>query len=208
MARPRRISDEQILSATRRCVVAHGARVSLDVIAAELGVTSPALLKRFGTREAVLLNALRPASHAAWIDLLVEGPTVEPLEAQLRRLFAQMYDFLKEAIPCMSALRESGIDLERFGKPEVPVKGIKALQAWLAAASERGMISACETEPAAYAILGALQSRAFIAHITQRPETVRSERKYIEDLARFFTRALVAAEAAPPLPRKTSSPRR
>ena len=60
MGRPRQITDEQILDTTRTCVLEHGAQVSLDVVAERLGVTAPALLKRFGCRQELMVNALRP----------------------------------------------------------------------------------------------------------------------------------------------------
>ena len=67
MARPRLITDEQILTTMRSCVLEHGAQVSLDVVAQQLGVTSPALLKRFGSLEALMLEALRPPEDPAFI---------------------------------------------------------------------------------------------------------------------------------------------
>lgn len=67
MARPRQISDEQILTTMCSCVLSHGPQVSLDLVAKELGVTGPALLKRFGTREELMLRALRPPEVPAFL---------------------------------------------------------------------------------------------------------------------------------------------
>ena len=60
MARPRLITDEQILQTMRASVLEHGPAVSLDLVAEKLKVTGPALLKRFGTRQALMIEALKP----------------------------------------------------------------------------------------------------------------------------------------------------
>jgi len=59
MARPRLITDEQILTTMRSCVLELGSHVSLDLVADKLGVTAPALLKRFGNRQELLLQWAR-----------------------------------------------------------------------------------------------------------------------------------------------------
>ncbi len=47
-----------------------------------------------------------------------------------------------------------------------------------------------ETESAAFAMLGALHHRAFLAHLLQRPFSARVQRTYVADLARLFARSL------------------
>src|SRR5687768_8372984 len=105
MARPRQISDDQILETTRRLVLSRGPQISLDAIAGELGVTGPALLKRFGTREAMMIAALSPPQDSEWIEAARNGPNEQPLEAQLLEIFTAMAAFMKGVVPCMSALR-------------------------------------------------------------------------------------------------------
>src|SRR5690349_11651092 len=147
MARPRQISDEQILETTRRLVLARGPQISLDAVASELGVTGPALLKRFGTREAVMIAALAPPMDAPWIETARKGPNDQPLEAQLLEMFTEMAAFMKGVVPCMSALRESGIPMERvFPKGKFPVEGFQALQGWLTRARERGLVEVADPE--------------------------------------------------------------
>lgn len=192
MARPRLITDEQILSTMRTCVLEHGAGVSLDVVAHKLGVTSPALLKRFGNREGLMVAALKPPENPAWVARFAKGPDDRTLEAQLTELFQALWDFFDETIPCIAALRESGIPHERiFGeKKHAAVGAIKAIASWVGQAHERGLVEADAPEAVATAILGSLQVRAFTAHVAKTHFTARSNREYLDDLVHLFTRAL------------------
>ncbi len=193
MARPRQISDAQILATMRSSVISHGPNVPLDTVAARLGVTAPALLKRFGNRETLMLEALRPRPKPEWIEALLKGPNEAPLEAQLIEIFTQVHEFLSEAIPCMSALRESGISHSKiFASPSMPTTCVKAIEHWLEAARAKGLVLAPETETAAVAMFGAIQSRAFLSHVAQHDFSVRSQKRHLVELASFFGRALTA----------------
>lgn len=198
MARPRQVSDQQILEAMRSAVLLHGPAVPLESVASALGVTAPALLKRFGSRQELLLRALLPPERPEWVEVLDRGPSDEPLEAQMRAVFGRISAFMTDIVPRITALRESGIAGHQcFGPHRGPEVGLRALQRWLAAARARGLVTASETESAAYAMLGALQMRAFVAHVGRRALTPSGERKYVADLAALFARTLTPAGASP-----------
>ena len=192
MARPRQITDEQILTTMRSCVLERGAGVSLDVVAERLGVTSPALLKRFGSRVELMLKALQPPDAPPWMARFDLGPDNRPLEVQLAEHFQRMWDFFTEVIPCVSALRESGVPHEKIfeGKRNAPIHGIRAISHWLEKASGARLIETDAPESVATAMLGALQTRAFTAHVAKVHYSTRSNREYLDDLVQLFTRAL------------------
>lgn len=192
MARPRLITDEQILSTTRATVLERGPGVSLDVVAERLGVTAPALLKRFGNRGELMLAALKPPDRPEWIDAFLKGPDGRPLDVQLTEHFARLWDYFQQTLPCISALRESGISHEKIFDPKTngPAVAIKAIASWVGQAQERGLVAAEAPESVATAMLGALQVRAFTAHVAKVQFTARSNREYLDDLVHLFTRAL------------------
>ena len=192
MARPRLITDEQILTTMRSCVLERGAGVSLDVVAEQLGVTSPALLKRFGSRVELMLKALQPPDAPPWMATFDLGPDSRPLEAQLTEHFQRLWDFFTEVIPCVSALRESGVPHEKIfeGKRNAPFHAIRAISHWLEKANTAGLIQTDAPESVATAILGALQTRAFTSHVAKVHYSTRSNREYLDDLVQLFTRAL------------------
>ncbi len=192
MARPQKITDQQILDAMRKAVLARGPAVPLDQVAASLGVTGPALLKRFGNRQNLLVQALLPPENPAWRVEAMKGPTDEPFEEQLLRLFRQISGFMSELVPCMSALRESGIQLDpsKFADDRGPRGAVRVLREWLEAARRKGLIDTVETETAAFSMLGALQLRAFLSHIAKEEFSPASQDKYLAELAGLVTRAL------------------
>jgi AcrR family transcriptional regulator len=205
MARPRLITDEQILTTMRACVLERGAMVSLDVVAERLGVTSPALLKRFGNRQELMLKALLPPESPTWMAEFDRGPDERPLEEQLAEHFDRIWAFFEDVIPCVSALRESGVPHEKLfeGKRNAPVHSIRAVSRWLDKARDAGLIDTEACESVATAIIGALQTRAFTAHVAKVQYSTRSNREYLGDLVQLFTRAL---SPAPKARRRTAFP--
>ncbi len=200
MARPRLISDEQILRATRECVLKRGPNVSVDAIAEQLGVTGPALLKRFGNREELFIKALMPEAGLTWFRRFQDEPDARPIEAQLRAHLEAMWTFFVEMIPCITALRESGIPQQRIwdGKRDAPLQAVRLLADWLARAEAGGLIVVGAPEAVASALIGAVQHRVFLSYMVMRSEGPRAKRDFLDELTRFFGRAL--APAAPPRP--------
>src|SRR5262249_48956528 len=120
MTRPRQVTSEAILDAARACAVERGPSVSLEVIAERLGVTPPALLKRFGSRGAMMIAALRTVEQPSWVEGLAKGPADGTLEEQLRALFSQILEFFSSEAARMSALCESRIPIHRIFDAERP----------------------------------------------------------------------------------------
>ena len=201
MARPRQITDEQILATMRACVLQHGPAVSLDLVAEKLNVTSPALIKRFGTRRALMIAALKPSDDNAWTRILAKGPDARPLLAQLEEVVGAFLEAFHEAMPCMHALRESGIPMnEIFDRREdpPPVRAIRQLAKWLGDAHALGVVrDDGDHETAATALVGAVSTRTFTAHLTQTPWSAREQREYGRQLAELFTRALSPVSRTP-----------
>jgi AcrR family transcriptional regulator len=195
MARPRLISDEQILAVMRAAVLERGPHVSLDAVAERLGVTGPALLKRFGSRRALMLAALRPPDHQRLTEALLRDLDARSLGPQLGEVLGALLEFVAEALPCIAALRESGIPHDEVfaERRDMPVRIVKQLCRWLERARERGLVEGDGLEVAATAMLGAVQTRVFAAHLAKQQLTARHRRAYLGDLTHFFTRALSPA---------------
>lgn len=194
MARPRQVTDEQILQTMRACVLQHGPAVSLDLVAEKLNVTSPALIKRFGTRRALMIAALKPPDDNAWTRYLAKGPDARPLVQQLEDVLAAFAEAFHEAMPCMHALRESGIPMDEiFDRRELPppVRAIRQMSKWLGEAHQAGLVrDEGDHDAAATALVGAISTRTFTAHLTQTPWSTREQREYGRQLAQLFSRAL------------------
>lgn len=198
MARPRQVTDEQILESTRSAVLLHGAQVSLDVVAQQIGVTSPALIKRYGNRQALLLAALRPDERA--LEALFEQ-TIDDraFSEQLEALLDGLSTYFARTMPCVMALRECGITQEQFVreiKLPMPVLAVAGMKRWLHAARARGLIESDMLETAATALIGAVSTRMVSAHLSKREWSRRSQLAHQRELTALFTRALAAPDTS------------
>jgi AcrR family transcriptional regulator len=199
MGRPRRISDEEILLGVRLAVLEQGPQVSMDVVADRLGVTAPALFRRFGSRNDLLTAALKPEERPSFIDDLERGPDDRPVKTQLVELFTLIGTFTAGALPCMSALRESGIQLDlgkTFREPP-PLRAVRALSGWLSRARAAGLLVIEDPEGAATAMLGAIQAPVFFRHLAKHTDPWDPARN-ARELAQLFLVGVAPPAPAPP----------
>ncbi len=171
MPRPRLVSDDEIRHAVRKGVLEQGPQVSLELIAERLGVTTPALFKRFGSRNALLLSALALPERPRFIELLEQGPDAErPFETQLHEIIEAHMQFLQECWPCMAALRESGIPQEQLKKMMGKAPLIRAVQlfaSWLDRAKKLGLAEIPNSEHVAMTVFGAGHMPIMMQHMSK-----------------------------------------
>lgn len=171
MARPRQVSDEQILEAARACFLEHGPSASVGRIARRLGISGPALLKRAGSKEALLLAAMAPRREPPFAAQLRAEPSDErPVPDQLAEVVASMVAFLREAVPQLVVLRMGGVSLERLeaqGRGPAPVR--RALAAWLRRAAERDLVRDVDADAVADLLAGAVEARCLRAYVFGEP---------------------------------------
>ena len=160
--------------------------MSLDLVADRLGVTAPALFRRFGSRNGLMLAALKPEENPAFIGELDRGPDSRPADIQLTEVFSHIGRYIDAAFPCMSALRESGIpiDIVRDFQDPPPLRILHALAGWLERARTQGLVQFEDTECAAMAMLGAIQAPVFVRHLSKRTDRWDSSR-FAERLTRL-----------------------
>ncbi len=199
MARPRRVSDEQMVTAMRSAMLEHGASVSLDVVARELKLSTPALLKRFGSRHALVMASLGLPTEPGWYQTLRVGPDERPFREQLAEAIGLMGEFFAEHLPRLMAIRAAGIDVAEAyrtdGALPMPLRTVQLVKQWLERAAERGLLDPTlfATVPAdsvATALLGALQSRFIFAHFAQAQVSARAQRAFVQEVTFLFAKAL------------------
>ena len=167
MARPQKISDEEILAAARAYFVDQGTHASTDVLADQLGVSSAALFKRFGTKHRLLIAALTPRVPA-WVSTLADGPAPSrPVRDQLGEIALNIFRFLREALPCMIALRG---EVERAELPQVdgvpgPVLVQQGLKSFITQAQAAGDLGPGDPLAMAQALVGGVQARVMLEHL-------------------------------------------
>ena len=182
MARPKEVTDAQIIEAARRVFLEHGAQTPVAAVANELGVTSTALHLRMGSKKALLLRALCP-TDAPVIQQLDSLDETTPVAKQLRDVLLQLQTWAEAEIPATFTLYSIGLLPEPGDEIEKsqPARLRRALADWLRRAAKVTRMS-CPPRVAAEILLGTLEARALHAFITRRPNTVRESRAFIRDL--------------------------
>lgn len=194
MARPRTISDQQILEAARDCFLEHGPSVATDVIAERLGVSPQALFKRFQNKQELMLTALVPDGQPSWIPLVEAGPDDRSLEEQLTGILSELAEFFVDISRRMSVLRWSGMapqDLfSRFDEPP-PLVDIRVLAGWLRRASGRGLIRDIDFRATAMLMLTSMHGPAMLSDMLGQHPTGHTQEEYVAFMVNTLLQGLL-----------------
>lgn len=140
MSRPKSASDDLILTAARNAFMARGHGVSTRQIAADVRLSQPALIQRFGSKKQLFLAAMTPAPlDAAWI---IDGESDESLLKPKARLFCiliRLQEQLAERAPRLLLLDQNpdvtATEIEdahkRIGVPALNDALRKQISEWL-----------------------------------------------------------------------------
>lgn len=195
MARPRTVSDERIIEATRRLIRAGGPQVSVEAIAADVGVSGQAVLKRFGSRNRLLTEAFRPPPIDDLLAAIQAGPDERPLPEQLTDLARLLADLFATQAQDFAILRWTPSDIkESLLPPDTeppPVTVIRSVAAWFERGAERGLVrTETDLESAALAFLGALQVRAILQFVLGRAPGQADDEAYLTSVVTLYSSAL------------------
>ena len=165
MARPRQVTDEEILEAVRTCVFEQGPSVSTVYIAERLGVSQATLFKRFGDKSNLMLKALVPDARPGFLDLVESGPVSEAsAQEDLVEIGVAALAHFRVVMPRIMALRQAGFEpkvlIGQFDVPP-PVLVMSGLTAWFERANERGWMKCQDSLSMAMAFMGSLHVRVF-----------------------------------------------
>lgn len=194
MGRPRQVLDEEILVAARACFIEHGASVSTETIAARLGVSGPALLKRFGSKRELLKAAFSVGRPPPWLHLLEAGPDARELTVQIREVAGVIDAFFREMVPAFAVMREANITPEEWrGENEEapgPARSYHAMAGWFRRAQEQGRLREGDPSVMASLFLAGLQHRYFLAHVTNQSVPTEQEDPWLERMVDIFWRGV------------------
>lgn len=194
MARPRTISDEQILQTTRECFFEHGPSVATEVIAERLNVSPQALYKRFNNKQELMLAALAPSGRAPWIPLVEAGPNDQPFAEQLAEILHELAEFFVDISRRMSVLKWSGMDprhlMARYDEAP-PLTDIRVLAGWLERAAGRGLIREIDFRAAAMLMLTSMHGPAMLTDMLGQHPTGHSRNEYVDFMVEMLLQGMV-----------------
>lgn len=200
MVRPRQTSDEEILAVARDCFMEKGLQVSTRTIAEKLGLSQPALFKRFKTKADLFIAALTPSEKMPVLDWIEQQPAEGPLLPQMETLLFKVWEQLKEIIPRVMVLHMAINNLspdKLLSKFEVPPPTLilLAIGAFVKRAQQNGQISkALSPEALALNIMGTLQGRAFFNLVIKNPVPTETDEAYIKQTAQLLCRGIEPSE--------------
>lgn len=169
MARPRKITNEQIVEAARRAFLQHGHAVTTAMIAQEAGVSEGTIFKRFPNKEALFRAAMG----------LPELEIIEELQAMAGRgtirdnllcLASQILVFMRAMVPRLTMLTSHGgfdpLEYLREHPDPAPLRGLRLVAQYARREAELGRLRP-DMDPEVFArvFLGALHNFASLEQV-------------------------------------------
>lgn len=159
--RPRSVSDEEILDAAQACLLAHGPSVAVATIGVRVGISGPAVLKRFGTKANLVTKALLAEPPPD----LSQGPTDGPLRPQLVAMLLKIERLVHQVVPRLATLRAGGVGASRWLQSRPPQAARRGLLTWLEEARRSHGLEHGDLETVADLLIAQAEARGFLAWI-------------------------------------------
>lgn len=110
MARPRKVSDEELMAATGRAIGRHGPGFTLAQVAAEAGVAVGTVAGRFGSKQSLLLAMMTVGSASVAPRMRAAARGLDP-EAAIVAAALVTADGLTDPATVTNHLGQLGVDL-------------------------------------------------------------------------------------------------
>lgn len=194
MARPKQMSDKELLEIALECFLEYGSSVSAQTIADRVGISQPALFKRFGTKEELFLQAVIPPEDYPVIEWIDAGPTAGPLQPQLGELLEKVAEMLAGVMPRVQLLREAripaGTAMSRYKAPP-PVQLIQSIARFIESAQQQGLVrSSLNPRFVAQWIFGALMGQYFLSESIGRKNKPEDNTAFIVSTVDFLVHGI------------------
>jgi AcrR family transcriptional regulator len=182
MARPPKITNEEILAAARQVFLTQGSNASTLLIAEKAGISEASIFKRFATKQALFLAAMGITEIRAWVDVLTSGTPTADIKSELMKICGQMLNFYQEVMPRVFMMMTQVNSPHPAVVPSPPVRDTYLLAGYLDRAIAQGYLRSCDTMTVAHIIVGAMTHYVVTQNIaTQLPvELPALEIKLIE----------------------------
>jgi AcrR family transcriptional regulator len=168
MARPPKITNEEILAAARQVFLEQGGNASTLLIAEKAGISEASIFKRFATKQALFLAAMGITEIREWVDVLTSGTPTAAIESELIDICGQMLDFYQEVMPRVFMIMTQGNSPHPPVVPPPPVRDTQLLAGYLDRAISQGYLRSCDTITVAHMIVGAMTNYVIAQNIATK----------------------------------------
>lgn len=195
MARPKQMTDEELLKIALECFLEHGSEASAQVIADKAGLSQPALFKRFGTKEELFLRALTPPERLPIIDWLEASPTPGPFRPQLVQLLVKVTEMLNWVLPRVQLLQASRIPrktvMSRYKTPP-PVRLLRSITGFFERAQQQGQLpSDVNPQYVAQWVFSMMMGRTYLSETMPQEIDSKDNTAFIESIIDLMYRGII-----------------
>ncbi|MEO0647435.1 MAG: TetR/AcrR family transcriptional regulator [Cyanobacteria bacterium J06650_10] len=179
MARPRKITTEQILKAAQAVFLKKGFGASTQEIATTAGISEGSIFKRFPTKEALFIAAMGMSKVSSVISFIESMAGQGDLQENLKEIGLKMIGFIQELLPKMMMVRSKGRPLPPMLTESgiaPPVRVIKALTALFEKEINLGRMRCSQPQIVAMMFLGSMTEYVFL---TQASAPLPSTEVYV-----------------------------
>lgn len=166
MARPSKITNEQILKAAQAVFLEKGFGASTQEIATKAGISEGSIFKRFPTKEALFIAAMGMSKVSSVTSLIETVPGQGDLQENLNEIGLKMIDFIQQLLPKMMMVRSKGLPLPPMlteSGTAPPVLVIKALTALFEKEIALGRMRCPHPQIVAMMFLGSMTEYVFLS---------------------------------------------
>jgi AcrR family transcriptional regulator len=170
MARPPKITTEEIITVARQVFLEQGAGASTLVIAERAGISEAAIFKRFGTKQALFMASMGISDNHPWVSVLSKGTPTPEIRADLIEICSQILEVYQEVMPRVLMLMNQGNT--SFPPPMLeppPIRDAQLLAGYLARAIDKGYIKPCNAIVVAHIIIGGINSYVIMQNMPKLP---------------------------------------
>lgn len=184
MARRRSVSDEQILEVAREVFIEEGPSAATSQVAARVGLSEAAIFKRFGTKQRLFCEAVRP-DGPVWVGELWRLAGRGELRETLVELVVALIAFYREVLPRLMLVWSSQVRTPEacaVGEGHPLVRTVRAVSALLEQEAALGRLVAHDAETVARGLLGASMHFAFSEFVGTAGVFEASDQAYARSL--------------------------
>ena len=167
MARPPKITNEEILAAARQVFLEEGVSASTLAIAEKAGISEASIFKRFATKKALFMEAMGISETPKWVKALSSKTPTANIKSELVEICEQMLAFYQEVLQRVMMMMNRG----NLALPPPPpqVRDTQLLSEFLDRAIALGYLRTCDSITVAHMITGAISNYVITENIRRTP---------------------------------------
>lgn len=196
MARPRKITTEQILKAAQAVFLEKGFGASTHEVADKAGISEGSIFKRFPTKEDLFVAAMGMSKVSSLLSFIETTSGQGELPENLKTIGLEMINFFQELLPRMMMMRSKGLPLPAMIMKldqAPPVRVRKVLTDFFAKEMALGKMHCSNPQTVAMMFMGSLMEYVLL---TQLSAPLPDTEDYVESVVEVLWKSIQPDDGA------------